>query len=176
MLTISRWHKTNLPSSDKTQDIDYAVMGFAKTTIFNSNSAPSFTPFEPVDDMRKRFSPDTKLMIAIGGWGDSEGFSAGAKDETTRKQYAKNVAAMLDANGFDGVGRLPYIGTFLIYTLTARQTLTGNTPVATETTTRRPLTRTRSTRSRPIPSSSPPSARPLATRLCLSLFRAACKT
>lgn len=100
---IDQWHKTNLPSSDKTQDIDYAVMGFAKTTIFNSNSAPSFTPFEPVDEMRKRFSPDTKLMIAIGGWGDSAGFSAGAKDETTRKQYAKNVAAMLDANGFDGV-------------------------------------------------------------------------
>lgn len=55
--------------------------------------------------MRKRFSPNTKLMVAIGGWGDTEGFSAGAKDETTRERFAKNVASMLDANGFDGVGK-----------------------------------------------------------------------
>lgn len=78
-------------------------MGFAKTTTFNSGS--SYTPFEPVDTMRKRFGPDTKLMVAIGGWGDSEGFSTGAKDDASRKTYAKNVAAMLEANNFDGVGK-----------------------------------------------------------------------
>lgn len=103
-LTASRWHKTDLPGTEQTQDMDYAIMGFAKTTLFNSDSAPSFTPFEPVDTMRKRFGPDTKLMIAIGGWGDSEGFSTGAKDDASRKRYAKNVAAMLEANKFDGVG------------------------------------------------------------------------
>lgn len=79
-------------------------MAFAQTTLFNSDSAPSFTPFQPVDDMRKRFGPDTKLMIAIGGWGDSAGFSTGSKDDASRKRYAKNVASMLEANGFDGVG------------------------------------------------------------------------
>ncbi|CAI7664394.1 unnamed protein product [Penicillium pancosmium] len=100
---IDEWHKTDLPGADQTKDIDYAVMAFAKTTLFNSDSAPSFTPFQPVDDMRKRFSPDTKLMIAIGGWGDSAGFSTGSKDDASRKRYAKNVASMLDANGFDGV-------------------------------------------------------------------------
>lgn len=55
--------------------------------------------------MRKRFSSDTKLMIAIGGWGDTAGFSEGAKDDASRERYAKNVAAMLDSNGFDGVGK-----------------------------------------------------------------------
>lgn len=79
-------------------------MAFAPTKIFNSDSPPSFQPFESPDTMRKRFAPDTKLMIAIGGWGDTEGFSAGAKDDTTRERFAKNVASMLDANGFDGVG------------------------------------------------------------------------
>lgn len=54
--------------------------------------------------MRKRFSPNTKLMLAIGGWGDTDGFSAGAKDEQSRELFAKNVASVLDDNGFDGVG------------------------------------------------------------------------
>lgn len=80
-------------------------MAFAPTTLFNSDSAPSFTPFESPDTMRKRFGPDTKLMIAIGGWGDTSGFSDGAKDDTSRARFAKNVASMLDANGFDGVGK-----------------------------------------------------------------------
>lgn len=58
--------------------------------------------------MRSRFSPGTKLMIAIGGWGDSSGFSTAAKDETSRNQYAKNVATMVNQLGFDGVGMSPY--------------------------------------------------------------------
>lgn len=80
-------------------------MAFAPTKLFNSDSPPSFTPFEPVDTMRKRFGPDTKVMIAIGGWGDTAGFSDGAKDDSSRKRFAKNVASMLDANNFDGVGK-----------------------------------------------------------------------
>lgn len=56
--------------------------------------------------MRKRFSSGTKLMVAIGGWGDTAGFSEGAKDAASRTRYAKNVASMLDANGFDGVGKI----------------------------------------------------------------------
>lgn len=56
--------------------------------------------------MRKRFSPNTKLMVAVGGWGDEAGFSTAAKDDASRKQYAKNIAAMLDATGLDGVGKL----------------------------------------------------------------------
>lgn len=79
-------------------------MGFAATKLFNSDSAPSFKPFEDVETMRKRFSPDTKVMIAIGGWGDTEGFSDGAKDDASRERFAKNVASMLEDNGFDGVG------------------------------------------------------------------------
>ena len=80
-------------------------MGFAASKLFNSDSPPSFNPFESPDTMRKRFGPDTKVMIAIGGWGDTSGFSDGAKDEKTRERYAKNVASMLESTGFDGVGK-----------------------------------------------------------------------
>ncbi|KAL4805588.1 glycoside hydrolase superfamily [Aspergillus unguis] len=100
---IDQYHTQGLPGTDKTQDITHAIMGFAKSTDFNTDSPPAFQPFEPVETMRNRFAPDTKVMIAIGGWGDTSGFSAGAKDEGSRERYAKNVAAMLDSSGFDGV-------------------------------------------------------------------------
>ncbi|KAL2867039.1 glycoside hydrolase superfamily [Aspergillus lucknowensis] len=98
-----RWHKTDLPSREQTQGITHAIMAFAKSDLFNADSPPQFTPFEPVSTMRGRFSPETKLMVAVGGWGDTSGFSEGAKDEASRERYAKNVAAMLDSAGFDGV-------------------------------------------------------------------------
>lgn len=104
ILTWSRYHTTDLPSTDKTQDIDYAIMGFAKSELFNSDSPVSFKPFEDPETFRKRFSSNTKLMIAIGGWGDEAGLSEGAKDDVSRERYAKNLATMLDDNGFDGVG------------------------------------------------------------------------
>lgn len=103
--TCLRWHATDLPSQDKTEGIDYAIMSFAASKLFNSDSPEAYKPFESPETMRKRFSPDTKLMVAIGGWGDTAGFSEGAKDEASRTRYAKNVASMLDAHGFDGVGK-----------------------------------------------------------------------
>lgn len=42
--------------------------------------------------------------MAIGGWGDTSGFSAGAATEDTRKTYAKNVATTLTNLGYDCVG------------------------------------------------------------------------
>ncbi|KAJ5780424.1 hypothetical protein N7457_005584 [Penicillium paradoxum] len=101
VMYIDEWHVTDLPSQDKTEGIDYAVMGFAPSKTFNTGS--SFQPFESPDTMRKRFGPDTKLMIAIGGWGDTAGFSEAAKTEASRERYAKNVASMVESNGFDGV-------------------------------------------------------------------------
>ncbi|KAI9374092.1 glycoside hydrolase superfamily [Aspergillus egyptiacus] len=100
---IDKWHTKNLPSRDKTQGITHAIMSFAESTLFNSDSPQPFEPFEPVSTMRGRFAPDTKIMVAIGGWGDETGFMEGAKDAASRERYAKNVAAMLDASGFDGV-------------------------------------------------------------------------
>ncbi|KAJ5335085.1 CAZyme family GH18 [Penicillium brevicompactum] len=100
---IDEYHVTALPGQNQTKGIDTAIMAFAPSKLFNSDSTPSFEPFESPETMRKRFSPDTKLTIAIGGWGDTSGFSEGAKDDASRERYAKNVAAMLDANGFDGV-------------------------------------------------------------------------
>lgn len=78
-------------------------MAFAPSENFNSGS--SFTPFESVDTFRARFPNSTKIMIALGGWGDEAGFSTAAVSEDSRSTYAKNVADMLNSTGFDGVGK-----------------------------------------------------------------------
>jgi chitinase len=78
-------------------------MAFANSSLFTTEPAGNYTPFESVDTMRSRFDNGTKILIALGGWGDTAGFSAGAADDTSRALYAKNLAAMLDSHGFDGV-------------------------------------------------------------------------
>jgi chitinase len=78
-------------------------MAFANSSLFTTEPAGNYTPFESVETMRSRFDNGTKVMIALGGWGDTAGFSAGATDEASRTLYAKNVADMIDIHGFDGV-------------------------------------------------------------------------
>ena len=41
-------------------------------------------------------------MVAIGGWGDTEGFSVAAASESSRKLFARNIKTMMDATGADG--------------------------------------------------------------------------
>ncbi|KAL2812439.1 glycoside hydrolase superfamily [Aspergillus cavernicola] len=100
---IDQWHTVGLPGKNRTQGISHAIMAFANSTLFNSDVPEPFKPFEPVSTMRNRFPRDTKVLIAIGGWGDTSGFSEAAKTESSRERYAKNVATMLVSAGFDGV-------------------------------------------------------------------------
>lgn len=82
-------------------------MAFARSENFNTGS--TFTPFEPIDTFRARFPSTTKIMVAIGGWGDNAGFSTAAMSESSRTTYAKNVAIMLESTGLDGVGAYSFL-------------------------------------------------------------------
>lgn len=44
-------------------------------------------------------------MVAIGGWGDTDGFSKAAKKEESRNLFAENVAKMVRSTGADGLSR-----------------------------------------------------------------------
>lgn len=64
---------------------------------------PDYTLFTTVPEVREQFAPSTKVMIAIGGWGDSLGFEDAAKTDESRKQWARRVNETLEATGADGV-------------------------------------------------------------------------
>lgn len=58
--------------------------------------------FTTVEDARSRFSPGTSIMVAIGGWGDTEGFEVAARTESSRKLFTRNVGRMVEETGADG--------------------------------------------------------------------------
>ena len=43
-------------------------------------------------------------MIAIGGWGDTKGFSQAVANDASMKQFAQSVSSLLQSTGADGVG------------------------------------------------------------------------
>ncbi|KAK8103664.1 glycoside hydrolase family 18 protein [Apiospora kogelbergensis] len=104
-----------------TISITHVVLAFMPSGIFNEEHPdPAWPLFMSVGDVRSRFQqpevinglsgattassrPETKVMVAIGGWGDTEGFAVAARDPSTRRRFAENVAAMVRVTGADGV-------------------------------------------------------------------------
>lgn len=77
-----------------------------QSSIFNEEHRDSWPLFTTVEDVRSKFAPGTAVMVAIGGWGDTAGFSEAAITTQNRKLFAKNVKVMVDATGADGVSKL----------------------------------------------------------------------
>lgn len=100
-----RYHSDTLPAKDQTGGVDCAIVAFANSSLFASDPPGDFKPFMSAEDVKAKVNPDAKVLFAIGGWGDTAGFSAGAKDDGTRELYAKNIAAAVDKHKFDGVGK-----------------------------------------------------------------------
>lgn len=84
-----------------TAGVNYVITAFAPSTTFTSSS--SYTPFMALDQVRALFQPGTKVCMAIGGWGDTAGFTTGAASDESRKKYAANVAAAVQSLGYDCV-------------------------------------------------------------------------
>ncbi|CAD6501518.1 BgTH12-01774 [Blumeria graminis f. sp. triticale] len=97
-----QYHK-NLPPTTMNTGIDHVIMAFANSSLFTTSPAGEYVPFEDIPTLRTKFDADIKVLIAVGGWGDTAGFSMGAATEESRKLYATNIAAMLEKFGFDGV-------------------------------------------------------------------------
>lgn len=57
--------------------------------------------FRSVPSARESFVDGTQILIAIGGWGDT-GFSVAARNDSSRKAFAQNVAKMVAVTGADG--------------------------------------------------------------------------
>ena len=72
------------------------------SAIFNKAEPSSWPLFTTVERTRSQFAPGTAIMVAIGGWGDAEGFDVAAATERSRKLFAQNVKKMVEATGADG--------------------------------------------------------------------------
>ena len=79
-------------------------MCFMRSDVFNVAEGTHDWPtmWQTVKQTRAHFREGVKVLIAIGGWGDTEGFSEGAKTAESRNRWAANVAAMVKDTGADG--------------------------------------------------------------------------
>ena len=100
---FDEWH-TALPPKADTAGITHAITAFAGTTLFTTSPPGGYTPFIDVATLRTYFDPGTKICMAIGGWGDTAGYSIGQQTAATRQLYAQNIATTLDQLGYDCVG------------------------------------------------------------------------
>jgi GH18 family chitinase len=73
-----------------------------RSEVFNIPDQREWPLFTTINEVRPEFNNETKIQVAIGGWGNTDGFSQAAKTEESRKLFATNVKAMLDATGADG--------------------------------------------------------------------------
>ncbi|KAI2623888.1 glycoside hydrolase family 18 protein [Hypomontagnella submonticulosa] len=103
IIYFDQYHINTLPSKNVTAGITHVIMAFANSSLFAAETAGEYKPFMAVDDVRAMFDNGTQVGIALGGWGDTAGFTAGAKSESSRKTYAQNVAKMAEDLGFDFV-------------------------------------------------------------------------
>lgn len=98
---FDQYHVTDLPSREVASGFTHVVISFANSSLFVGENPGEYTPFMEVSKVRAMFDEGTKVGVALGGWGDTKGFGEGAKDDASRKLYAKNVAAMVNKLGLD---------------------------------------------------------------------------
>ncbi|KAK4142848.1 glycoside hydrolase [Dichotomopilus funicola] len=91
------------PSIDQLQHVTHVAIAFMSPGFFNEPGRTDWPLFTTVTDVRSKFPKGTKVQVAIGGWGDTAGFSAAALNDTTRRTFAENVASMVAATGADGI-------------------------------------------------------------------------
>ncbi|KFZ11711.1 hypothetical protein V502_07444 [Pseudogymnoascus sp. VKM F-4520 (FW-2644)] len=104
VMYLTGWHNI-VPDASLVSEITHVALAFMTPAVFNQPdpAAASFPFFTSVDAIRLKFAANTKVMIAIGGWGDTEGFTVGAATYASRKLFAQNIKQMVASTGADGV-------------------------------------------------------------------------
>ena len=101
MLIAIRQHNV-VPERLLVANITEVALAFMRSDTFNVPDQHEWPLFTSIDEVRPKFPAGTIIQIAIGGWGDTDGFPKAAKTEDSRKLFASNVKAMLDVTGADG--------------------------------------------------------------------------
>lgn len=101
-----RYHNLSLPQPSLVTEVTHAVVAFATPeTFLDAANTSSWQPFEAVESVKRRFSPNVKVCLSIGGWGSNIGFEKGVMP-ANQGTYAANVASVLQRLNFDCVGMI----------------------------------------------------------------------
>ncbi|OLN96134.1 Chitinase 1-like protein 1 [Colletotrichum chlorophyti] len=101
VMYYDQYHPSGIPDKSIVSEVTHVITAFANSSLFASEPAGEYKPFRPLDEIRSLFKNGTKVCMAIGGWGDTAGFSAGASTNEKRNKYAKNVVNAAVKLGYD---------------------------------------------------------------------------
>ncbi|KAF2014598.1 carbohydrate-binding module family 18 protein [Aaosphaeria arxii CBS 175.79] len=97
VIYADEWHPTRPTTPEDRAGIDHVVLAFAM-----ANNTAAFQPKVPISTIRSEY-PSAKVMIAVGGWGDTIGFSQAVKTEAGITKFGTDIQTMLQNTGADGV-------------------------------------------------------------------------
>ncbi|KAK5993005.1 Endochitinase 42-like protein [Cladobotryum mycophilum] len=104
IMYLTGQHDVVPTTKDLVNDITHVILAFMRSDVFNVDKTPAEFPlFTTVDKVRSQVQFGTKIMVAIGGWGDSKGFEEAAATDASRRRWAAQVKAMVNMTGADGV-------------------------------------------------------------------------
>ncbi|KAH6622449.1 42 kDa endochitinase-like protein [Boeremia exigua] len=92
-----------VPESFLVSRVTHVALAFMRSEVFNVPNQEEWPLFTTVAEVRTKFKSGTKIQVAIGGWGNTDGFSEAAKTEQSRRLFAENIRAMIETTGADGV-------------------------------------------------------------------------
>ncbi|KAF2786884.1 glycoside hydrolase family 18 protein [Melanomma pulvis-pyrius CBS 109.77] len=92
-----------VPNPSEVSSVTHVALAFMRSEIFNQPEPHEWPLFTTVSAARSQFAEGTVIMAAIGGWGNTDGFSKAAKSDKSRALFARNVRAMIEQTGADGV-------------------------------------------------------------------------
>jgi hypothetical protein len=102
LLTRAPRQHNVVPELSLVSDITHVALAFMRSSTFNDRDVSEWPLFTTVEQVRPQFANGTNIMIAIGGWGDTSGFSVAASTDSSRRLFARNVKAMIEHTGADG--------------------------------------------------------------------------
>ncbi|MCL9683647.1 glycoside hydrolase family 18 protein [Legionella maioricensis] len=82
--------------------INYSFIRLAKDTNGHTILAPTAQDIENIQLLRQ-IKPDLPIMIAVGGWGEREGFKPFLENEYQRTIFVKSVQELLAQYRLDGI-------------------------------------------------------------------------
>lgn len=91
-----------MPQKELISNVTHVALAFMRSEMFNLEGPTDWPLFTTVVTVRSQFGQGTSIMIAVGGWGDTDGFSKAAATDDSRKLFATNIKKMLEDTGADG--------------------------------------------------------------------------
>jgi len=93
----------HVPPLEQVRHVTHVSVAFVDRQSVVEPGNPNYSPWINVTELRQQFMPGTKILLAIGGWGETWLFPWAARDQKRREAFAENVDRMVTAFGADGV-------------------------------------------------------------------------